>query len=155
VQPGHPFDTAYLDELRARQRRWLRAVPDWLVTRDELPKLMIPVPDRAMIEVVLRRQIDARRELFEDWLEEEANSTAASVMLVALGTIPPVGPSSPFGQHLDEVFAAADEATTRRTRRIDDPDLESALYRMVLLAGWADLLAGGWQDGRLRWVERI
>jgi hypothetical protein len=151
MQPGHPFDTPDLDDARARQRRWLRAVPDWIITHAELPRLDVPVADRNMVEGLLRAEIDASSRDSVEWLEHEKSATAAAALLRALGTVRPAGIASPFDHHVDAFLDEVAERAEARTRRVEDPILLARLYRLVLLAGWADLLAGGWQDHRLRW----
>ncbi len=64
MQPGHPYETESLDEVRSRQRRLLRELPDdnWLLKRardDHRPPTLADGDDRALLEVAARESAEA------------------------------------------------------------------------------------------------
>jgi hypothetical protein len=76
MKDGHPFETEDLDRLRARHRRWLRALPDDLVTGMNLQAPSVDEGDRGLIETGLRRSIDELGAPHVDYLDAAAASAA-------------------------------------------------------------------------------
>src|SRR5712692_7723112 len=87
MKPGHPFETDELDHLRARQRRYLRAIPQWFMEmRTATPAaIQVEPADRLLVEGTLRRAATALVDgemlhSLEHWLlAETATPTLAAL----------------------------------------------------------------------------
>ncbi|HEX2063812.1 MAG TPA: hypothetical protein VHE80_05265 [Acidimicrobiales bacterium] len=80
MKPGDPFDTEATDELRTRQRRILREIPEWVVSRATDGRVPLDLTgqvgffDTAIAEAVVREVVD----------EQLRESTELGAFVVAL-----------------------------------------------------------------------
>lgn len=158
VKPGDPFETEALDELRAKQRRDLRLVPDWLF------ELYGPSPSQTidaigiappgLVEHEVRRLAEDAQAELKGLPAQMAKDTLAAVRWAAVQswgagvTVSGAGivPGYVFSQKITELHHEMSQA-----RIGDQPNVEiaAALTRYVHLLVWADQLAGdGYMDPR-------
>jgi len=84
MEPGDPFLTDELDQLRAAQRGQLRAMPTWVLERQRQDVPSVPAVDEAdgtMVEQLLRRlAADAYVELDVNRWDQLAGEEAAALL---------------------------------------------------------------------------
>jgi hypothetical protein len=145
VAPGHPYRTDALVATRARQRRVLRCLPDWIVDNIHLsaPAPRPGDPDDALVERELRRLADVELHELEGWLGTWQRHTETELVQRWFER-------AEIGAALDDVASAVRE-THDAARAVDyPPGLFPVILRVVALLAWADELAADYADPRLR-----
>lgn len=150
MRPADPFETEALDELRAKQRRDLRLVPDWLfdiyapsetinvagvtspgLVEQELRSLAEEtVPDLG--DMLARMEQHTRTEV-----RSEATRRWGTDVTLTFGLR--VAPVRAFRQKITEL---QDDASRARIYEEPDREVGGATTRYVHLLVWADQLAG-------------
>lgn len=159
MKAGDPFETKDLDELRARQRRSLRMVPDWLfnIYAPSDGPSAVPPDVIALLESELRSEAEnARKELDDDLLTRMEEHTRKEMLVdfmsrhdtaVRLESAFRAMPSRIFGVRVTELRA---EFSRVAIHEGPEPEAAASLARYVRLLAWADDLADdGYRDPRL------
>lgn len=159
MRPGDPFETEALDELRAKQRRGLRLVPDWfLELYGPSPSQTIDAIDIAppgLVEQELRGLAEEARAELGDLAAQMEKHTAAEVRRAAVQSWgadvtvsgASIVPGLVFSQKITELHHETSQA---RIGEQPDVKVAAALTRYVHLLVWADELASdGYRDPRL------
>lgn len=159
MKPGDPFETEALDELRSKQRRDLRLVPDWfLELYGPSPSQTIDAIDIAppgLVEHELRGLAEEARAELGDLPARMEQDTLATVRWTAVRdwgaevtvTGRRIVRGYVFGQKSTELHQDVLRATLNEE---PEPHLAAALTRYVHLLVWADELASdGYMDPRL------
>lgn len=141
---GHPWLTKDLDEDRAKQRRWLRDVPDWLIRNvagDFDPATGVADVDRPMVEAYFRHVANQ-----DDGLQA-ALAPAGRAAAEVVSTVLRRADSDPFDEmsHVAHEVARDCAVLEKTAEDLGRSRIERWLYLMV----WADRLAGDYTDPRL------
>lgn len=144
---GHPWATVELDEMRARQRRWLRTQPAWRC-KDSLYLIDVPA-NAAQLEVLFRVEADRKIEAIEDDLSEP-EATDGELMLAWCKTVPSVTSEADVIDFVvDGLRTSANEAAKHARKDISAPSWFPTQQAITLLL-WADDLAGDYSDDRFK-----
>jgi hypothetical protein len=147
VRPGHPWQTKELDELRARQRQQLRAVPGRLLA--DL-KVVSPVvrhdEDRGLVEMEFRR-------LARHWAEQDPAKQTLKRLEALLPAV--VLSAVVRAAQIDEEVLGTDLDVLAKEKTDDegvvtDAGAQAALRAFAAWAAMADQIAGDYSDPRLR-----
>ncbi len=151
MDPGHPFHTEELDELRSTQRRLLRWMPDWLLDRHAPHGQLftsLPDADRTPLEFDLRGRaaelMDEHSDLFGRCI---AYGRAANVVETLTAA------SAMGADDQARLIWLLDQATSERDGAVfgeSQPQETKVLGRFIFLATIADELAGDYHDPRIR-----
>ncbi len=158
MRSGDPFETKALDELRSKQRRLLRMVPDWLFEIYAPSEKIVGSSVSAPLEEELRSEADAAWEKLDvDFTKRMKEARCTEILAdflsqqdksgVQIGSAGRTFPSNIFERRVAELRAQSTRAAIH-----DEPerDLAVPLARYVRLLIWADDLASdGYRDPRL------
>jgi hypothetical protein len=146
MKRGHPFHNEELDDLRARQRALLWATPSFFLEKSRAVIQLPPGLERVAIELEFRRLADDETEALEDFLRQSADARNAEVARRALSQA--LGSGDVNSAHFDAMSKTLGERIMETPNQIPD-DVLGPLYRFVVLALWADQLAGDYEDPRV------
>lgn len=153
MKPGHPFFTEEFDELRARQRRDLRYVPEWLVARLHRPLTDLQDQERdGLLELELRALANVQRSRIDDWLQSMKVRTVGEIVAPFFSRHSRhrsvFDRSDPIGRVEQSYF---DTARSQGFNEIpEDDEKREALELFILFLTWADDLADdNYADPRL------
>jgi hypothetical protein len=165
MREAHPFLTEELGELRLKQRRLLRSIPDWVLDADHLGPAewkpeSVPEGDRALVEMLVRDMIAADpgwsgiEPLLKEWARDTSSSRLAHFVLHEASESPGHNLVSSREVLVKVTNDRAQEATTATTKTIPT-ELVPAVGSLILMLVWADVLAGDYTDPRLerRWAS--
>jgi hypothetical protein len=147
MRPGHPWETEELDELRARQRQQLRAVPGRLLADlNVVNPVMHHDEDRGLVEMAFRRR--ARH-----WAEKDPAKTTLERLEALLPAV--VLSAMVRAAHIDEAVLGPDLDALGKEKTDDegvvrDAGAQTALRAFAAWAAMADQVAGDYSDPRLR-----
>lgn len=161
MSEGHPFLTEDLDQLRRMQRRVLRSIPDWLISRhapDVSPAEHVSSADHALVEELLRTRAGALMASAESLLSGMKEECAKARFKRFWES-----EADPYNtrwardfdssQEIKRVIAAEAEDAPRglEIHTLKDEPAAPDLYRLVVVLLFADFLAGdGYTDPRVR-----
>jgi hypothetical protein len=147
MRPGHPWATNELDELRARQRQQLRAVPRRLLADLNVVSPVIRHDeDRGLVEMEFRRR--ARHWAEKDPAKKTLERLEALLPAVVLSAMV-------SATQIDEDVLGPDLGVLAKEKTDDegivtDADAQAALRAFGAWAAMADQVAGDYSDPRLR-----
>ena len=147
MRPGHPWETNELDELRARQRQQLRAVPRRLLADlNVVSPVMRHDEDRGLVEMEFRRR--ARH-----WAEKDPAKKALERLEALLPAV--VLSAMVSATQIDEEVLGPDLGVLAKEKTDDegivtDAGAQAALRAFGAWAAMADQVAGDYSDPRLR-----
>lgn len=141
MKDGHPFETSDLDNIRARQRRELRLVDDWVFDRAIKAYQPVEVEEqaRALVEVELRALIDELRMPLASFLDDLAEATRTSTLAAFV-----------VGRSEDDLSLVLQERRRKATQgSIPDPLVTQVLRYVRFLIVADELGRDGYKDPRL------
>jgi hypothetical protein len=147
MRPGHPWETNELDELRARQRQQLRAVPRRLLADLNVVNPVIRHDeDRGLVEMEFRRR--ARHWAEKDPAKKTLERLEALLPAVVLAAMV-------SATQIDEEVLGPDLGVLAKEKTDDegivtDAGAQAALRAFGAWAAMADQVAGDYSDPRLR-----
>ena len=147
MRPGHPWETNELDELRARQRQQLRAVPRRLLADlNAVSPVIRHDEDRGLVEMEFRRR--ARH-----WAEKDPAKKALERLEALLPAV--VLAAMVSATQIDEEVLGPDLGVLAKEKTDDegivtDAGDQAALRAFGAWAAMADQVAGDYSDPRLR-----
>jgi len=147
MRPGHPWETNELDELRARQRQQLRAVPRRLLADLNVVSPVIRHDeDRGLVEMEFRRR--ARHWAEGDPAKKTLERLEALLPAVVLSAMV-------SATEIDEEVLGPDLGVLAKEKPDDegvvtDAGAQAALRAFGAWAAMADQVAGDYSDPRLR-----
>jgi hypothetical protein len=147
MRPGHPWETNELDELRARQRQQLRAVPRRLLADLNVVSPVIRHDeDRGLVEMEFRRRA-------RDWAEKDPAKKTLERLEALLPAV--VLSAMVSATQIDEEVLGPDLGVLAKEKPDDegvvtDAGAQAALRAFGAWAAMADQVAGDYSDPRLR-----
>jgi hypothetical protein len=158
VTPGHPFDTKARDDLRSRQRRFLRTIPDDTLREALKPERFDDLVDEAIrdeAEEAFRAKADEMITALPDGLafqlERKRRATALrrQFELRITSLVPSLDPPDIMNPIVQEA-----QKDSFGDVVIENAELLS-LAQIAILLVWADLLEGEYTDSRIvRLIEK-
>jgi hypothetical protein len=146
MRPGHPWETKELDELRARQRQQLRAVPRRLLADlNVVSPVMRHDEDRGLVEMEFRRRA-------QQWAEKDPAKKTLERLEALLPAV--VLSAMVSATQIDEEVLGPDLDVLAKEKTDDegivtDADAQAALRAFAAWAAMADQVAGNYSDPRL------
>lgn len=158
MRPGDPFATKEIDKQRARQRRALRLIEEWIVEQVAAGSALdlSGHSEPGLLETELRALADKELEAIDaDLLGRMARAETADVVLPLLSDYDGLTWSRHPNEFRPELQPLRDTYYQQTKNRVGElPERSDELIRAVVLLIWADALADdGYVDPRVRRTE--